>query len=301
MSATSRVAGVDGFNGGWVAVIRDLAVDAGNSAAAYRFCVAGSFSDLMSKLDERDVDVVGIDVPIGLLDEARAGGRPVDQTARILAKSPSSVFPAPIRPVIDYVREHGSAATVEEARRISQANSPSHPISLSSQAFNIAPKIAEVDAWVRANDPEQEHVFEVHPEVCFTAMTMDAHAEAPPKKLAGDKKSSASGRRARLDRLCARAGVPEALLSAGDDDLLTDLRKRAVAASPFTYGAVKADDLIDAFAAAWSAARIARRRDADAGVLRLFVPDVPQRFAAQQRSALTPATDAHGLRMEIWA
>lgn len=92
-----------------------------------------------------------------------------------------------------------------------------------AQAFALRDKILEVDAWVRSR-PTVE-VLEVHPEVCFAEM-----AGAPLRP----GKKTPEGRTARLEALAA-AGIarPSVLEGTG-------------------YGA---DDVLDACAVAWTAAR----------------------------------------------
>ncbi|MGG5259858.1 DUF429 domain-containing protein [Phycicoccus avicenniae] len=109
-----------------------------------------------------------------------------------------------------------------------------------AQAFALREKILEVDAWVRAR-PTVE-VLEVHPEVSFATM-----AGAP---LTPGKKTD-EGRAARLDALAA-VGIarPSVLEGRG-------------------YGA---DDVLDACAVAWTAARRA------AGLSR-SLPERPEVFS----------------------
>lgn len=109
-----------------------------------------------------------------------------------------------------------------------------------SQAFALRAKILEVDAWVRSR-PTVE-VLEVHPEVSFATM-----AGAP--LLPGKK--TPEGRAARLEAL-AEAGIPRPSVLEG----------RGYAA----------DDVLDACAVAWSAARRA------AGLSR-SLPDPPEVFS----------------------
>jgi len=97
---------------------------------------------------------------------------------------------------------------------------------VSAQAFALRKKVLEVDRWVRA---APTRVVEVHPELSFATM-----AGWPPEF----GKRTPDGRADRLARLRA-AGLDVAHLLAA--------RPRGVAA----------DDLLDAAAAAWSAARVA--------------------------------------------
>jgi predicted RNase H-like nuclease len=95
---------------------------------------------------------------------------------------------------------------------------------VSAQSYALRKKILEVDVCAADDD----RIYEVHPEVCF--------AEMNGEPLTHSKKSW-HGQRARL-RLLATAGI-----TLPDD--LGDV------------GTIPPDDVIDAAAAAWSAARIA--------------------------------------------
>jgi predicted RNase H-like nuclease len=96
---------------------------------------------------------------------------------------------------------------------------------LSRQAYGLLPKVQEVD---RLMTPErQRHVVEVHPEVSFTVMA--------GRPMAHSKKTPA-GRAERLDTL--RPVFPDIAVHTGS---------RLVGAN--------SDDIVDAFAVAWSARR----------------------------------------------
>ena len=111
---------------------------------------------------------------------------------------------------------------------------------VAAQAFALRDKILEVDAWVRAR-PTVE-VLEVHPEVSFVEMSGGP--------LPAGKKSE-EGRAARLAALAA-AGIPRPSVLSGSG--------------------YAADDVLDACAVAWTAARRA------AGHSR-SLPDPPEVFS----------------------
>jgi predicted RNase H-like nuclease len=115
------------------------------------------------------------------------------------------------------------------------------------------PKIREVDALLRADPSLQAWVREVHPEVSFTAWRGGEPMHHPKSTAAG-----LAERRVLIESTYGPIGPFMAALS----------RKN-----------VHVDDLLDAFAALWTAERIARGK---AGTL----PDAP-------------AKDGVGLRMEI--
>lgn len=110
------------------------------------------------------VDTIAIDIPIGLLD---AGARACDVEARRrLGPRRASVFPAPARPML-------SAATYSDALAIG---------GLSKQAFNLIPKIRDVDAHMTPR--RQRRVVEAHPELGF-AMLLGRPCAAPKRTPEG--------------------------------------------------------------------------------------------------------------------
>jgi predicted RNase H-like nuclease len=136
------------------------------------------------ELPEKPV-VLAVDMPIGLLDRPLPGGRSCDREARKLLGRPraSSVFTPPTRP--------GLAALAY--RDITALNGTG----MSKEAFNILPKIREVDETVAASD--QKRVFEAHPELAFSTL-----AGAPMRH----NKKTPEGRRERvrlLRRIFGRA------------------------------------------------------------------------------------------------
>jgi len=121
---------------------------------------------------------------------------------------------APFRVVLE-------APSYREANRLSKQR---FGRGISAQSYALRRKIFEVDACA-AND---DRIYEVHPEVCFTEMNGEPLAHS---------KKSWHGQADRL-RLLAVAGI-----TIPDD--LDDV------------GTIPPDDIIDATAAAWSAVRIA--------------------------------------------
>lgn len=215
-SAMKQVAGIDGCREGWVVVRR--AIDGGVPEVE----IVASF-----ELVVRDplLEVIAIDVPIGLLDGAQPGGRPCDVAARRMLRPNrgSSVFSAPVRAVL------GVGGFGEAAAR-SRASSP-HQLALSQQCFAIVPKIAEVDGLV--TPAVQGRVVEVHPECSFAVMN---GGEA----LVEGKKSR-TGRAARL-ALLTEHWAP------GVD--LVEIVER------WRGKGVSRDDVVDAMVACWSAERV---------------------------------------------
>jgi predicted RNase H-like nuclease len=230
------VAGADGCRAGWVVVL------AGGGEVSIR--VLPRFADVVDVSSA--ASVVGVDMPIGLLDRAVPGGRDCDRRARrLLGPRGCCVFTPPVRAALR-ARDYARALLVN--RRSSGAR-----LGISIECFGLFTKLREVDVALRSRPNLARRVHEVHPELAFRAMAR-AVAGLPPKR-------TAIGRAARL--------------------ALLERRFRSVrgyATAP-PRGAA-ADDVIDAFAVCWSAARIAARR----------AVCLPTR----------PGHDARGLPMAIW-
>jgi predicted RNase H-like nuclease len=159
------VLGLDGCPAGWCGVTIDAR---DGCAVALPQTVFPTFADALAT----EAAVIAIDIPIGLLDVP--GGRGCDVEARRLLGPPraSSVFPAPSR----------RASAVVDYREACDINFELTGRRLSRQVHNIVPKIREVDQEMKPD--LQERVFEVHPEVCFWALSLGPLAH-PKKRLAG--------------------------------------------------------------------------------------------------------------------
>jgi len=201
------VTGVDGCAVGWVAVT--LGPENSPAATEVRTAVAKTLDGLPL------TGVTGIDMPLGLLD---AGWRDADLLARrALGRRGATVFAIPPQAVWD-------CATYAEANRVCRDLTGK---GFSVQAWGLRRKIAEADDFRRRarSAPSPVRLYEVHPELSFTAM---AGAPLP------DSKHTAAGR-----------AVRRALLAA--EGITVGIR---------VTGAAE-DDLLDAAAVAWSARRIA--------------------------------------------
>lgn len=187
---------------------------------AVRFDLVETARDLLARVPRPTV--LGIDIPIGLSD---AGPRECDRLARKLLGRPraSSVFPAPIRPAL-------AASSRLEASAVTKA---ADGRGIAAQAWGIYAKVREVDEWMRADADAREIVHEVHPEVSFAAWSGTGPIAA--------SKKSAEGRAIRLALAEAWLG-PGVLDRARGDHLKKDLAD---------------DDILDAIATLWTAARIA--------------------------------------------
>ena len=222
VEVVTPVLGVDACKGGWVGA---LLVP---GAPRPRVVVAATIAELVETVRaEVAVQVVGIDIPIGLPDSSV---RQADALARRELKGrASSVFTTLTR----------SAYLTESRAEADAVNRGLSGQGVGAQAFALRAKILEVDAWLRTR-PTVE-VLEVHPEVSFTTM---AGTPLPGKR-------TDEGRQARLEALTA-AGIPRPSVLEG----------RGYAP----------DDVLDACAVAWTAARRA------AGVSRSLPPE-PEVFS----------------------
>ena len=222
LEVTVPVLGVDACKAGWVGAILEP------GAPRPRVAVASTIAGLVESVRQSlGIQVVGIDIPIGLPDHST---RRADALARrAMPGKASSVFTTLTR-----------AAYTEDTR--ADADSVNRALTgqgVGAQAFALRPKILEADAWVRSRPTVT--VVEVHPELSFATM-----AGAP---LLANKKTD-EGRRVRL----------AALASAG-----------LASPSVLTGPGYAADDVLDACAVAWTAAR---RAAGDARPL----PDPPETF-----------------------
>jgi predicted RNase H-like nuclease len=173
------VLGVDGWRGAWVAARLDG-----------RSVTLSVLPDAATVLAVRDVEVIAIDMPIGLSDD---GVRRCDVEARrLLGRASSSVFPAPLRAVL-------TAGDYRTACDVSRAASGK---ALSVQAWNLVPAIHALDDAL--GDPSLPHVHEVHPELAFRALD----------ERVRDPKGTARGLAQRLAALRPAMDVDDALLAA---------------------------------------------------------------------------------------
>jgi predicted RNase H-like nuclease len=208
------IAGVDGCRAGWIVA---LAQYDSATLTVRNMQLCPRFDDVLGL--QPAPDVIAVDIPIGLLDEPRPGGRDCDhQARRLLGRRASCVFSPPCRRILqathyDQVRGHG----------------------MSRQAFGIMPKIRQVDrlmtpAW-------QETVYEAHPELAFLSLT---------GKAVQLNKKTVAGRTARLQAL---SKTPLATLRN-----VRPVFRRTL--KTFKRSQVAPDDLLDACVLLWTAYRI---------------------------------------------
>lgn len=234
-------AGFDGCRTGWVMALvhhhteqhvpaipdgtsRGARADGDGDGATRRrltWAVHAQFADAMAAARQAGAGAIGVDMPIGMSSDGR---RLADGQARaLLGSRRSTVFPTPVRAVLD-------ATDYRDAlRRSRQACG----VGLSKQAWNLMAKIAEVDRVVR---PEHEAlVFEVHPELAFSRLAGEVVLE--PKR-------SPAGQRRRLELIAGAIGLDGSAI----DALVRGVRGSGAAL----------DDVLDAAAVALSAELLVR-------------------------------------------
>jgi predicted RNase H-like nuclease len=227
----SWVAGADGCRAGWMVVLRNV------RTGAVRVRLVATFGQLLRLTESPRITCV--DIPIGLLEHAEAGGRACDRAARRLLGRPrsASVFSPPVRACLtefDYAH----------ALAVSRASSPAG-IGISRQTFGIMAKVREADVAMRP--ATQTRVKEAHPELAFMVMN---HGVA-----LGEGKRSGEGQVHRLALLKA-AGFRDPLGSSAE------VGKHGVGIA----------DILDAHACCVTASRI------ESGTA-VRVPDKPPRDA----------------------
>lgn len=207
---SGMILGADGCPAGWLCV-------ALSDADAPKASVVPNFALLLERF--QGAGCITIDIPIGLPDR---GDRTCDAEARRFIKPrSSSVFPAPGRGVL---RANGYQDALARSREIDGRG-------ISKQAFNLIPKIAEVDAALRGDAELRKVVYEIHPEVSFRVW-----AGAPMAHY----KKSAEGE-----------GDRAALIEKEWPGALARCQQELA-----QVGGWADDDLIDAFASLWTARRI---------------------------------------------
>ncbi len=182
-----RVTGIDACRRGWVAVTLDAPGAVGPLAAGPASVrVHGSLASLLAA---DPVAVVGIDMPLGLLE---SGWREADRAARgLLGPRRSSVFAIPPEAVW---AEPSYQAANQCCRELTGQG-------FSIQAWGLRAKLFEAN---RCRQARGHPLYEVHPELAFGAM---AGAPLPYSK------HTAPGRELRRELLASAGIVLPAALS----------------------------------------------------------------------------------------
>ncbi|MFK7770970.1 MAG: DUF429 domain-containing protein [Saprospiraceae bacterium] len=145
------IVGIDGCKYGWIAI---------KITANSQFSISkhSSFSSIFKTYP--DAEKYLVDMVIGLADENHP--RKVEKFAREKLKPnrTSSVFTPPCRAAV-YQKTYEAA---KEKNKMVLGKS------ISIQAWNIVPKMREVDQFILKNNEYKHKIFEAHPEVCFATL-----------------------------------------------------------------------------------------------------------------------------------
>ena len=205
--------GIDGCKAGWfvVTLVHDM---------SWKVDVFSNVEQIWKKLSH--ATLLLIDIPIGLCDRG-AKGRSCDTAARRLLGSPraSSVFTPPTRPALEF----------DDRVKASEKNHFLTGRKIGVQSWAIAPKIREVDKFLRKEPEARKKIREIHPEVLFWALNNG--------KAMSHKKSRREGFEERLQVLRRHFSASDAVIGE--------------ALSSFPRKMVARDDILDALAAAITA------------------------------------------------
>ena len=172
-ACTPYALGIDGCRAGWIWV----RVETGG---AFLSGVSPTIDSLVAQ--HPDATDYYIDMPIGISDEIPT--RACDVAARsLLQQRRSSVFVPPCR----------SALAAADHATANALNRQHHGKGLSRQAYNIGPKILEVDAFLHAHPAYQGRFHEVHPEVCFFGLAGRPMAQGKKTEAGRDERLSTLG------------------------------------------------------------------------------------------------------------
>ena len=150
-----RVTGVDACRRGWVAVSLDVTRRGGAREDTLRVAAVRVHQSLAGVLAGDGAGLVGIDMPLGLLE---SGWREADLAARgLLGPRRSSVFAIPPRAV-------WAQASYQAANRCCRELTGR---GFSIQAWGLRAKLLEADLY---RGTCQHPIYEVHPELAFGAM-----------------------------------------------------------------------------------------------------------------------------------
>ncbi|MDR3495503.1 MAG: DUF429 domain-containing protein [Ancalomicrobiaceae bacterium] len=208
----SRLAGIDGCRAGWIACLVD-----GDGGLDPEIRVVARLAEVMDGPDAPEF--AAIDMPIGLPEHCGPGGRGPERLVRPrLGERQSSVFSIPSRAAVYAGEGLDERAAYAAVCRAALATSDP-PRKVSKQAFNLFPKIREVDRWMA--DGGAGRLYESHPELALACLNNWSAMVLPKKVKSLPNPAGLDERRA----LLARHGFEPRVLArpprgAGPDDLI---------------------------------------------------------------------------------
>ncbi|MCS7188194.1 MAG: DUF429 domain-containing protein [Bacteroidia bacterium] len=207
----AQVVGIDGCRGGWICA--EVWIHK-KSVRRITLQIWHSFMQIIQAY--RAAEAIAVDIPMGLWEEGRARLRPCDQAARLKLKGrASTIFTPPTRSMLK-----------------APAYEPLRSAGLSIQAYNLIPRIREVDDLITPS--LQQKIWESHPELSFTAMVGSPIPYSKHTKI---------GQSERWKALEEKFGIKS----------LTEIR-HLLGSNQFQRGFCL-HDVLDALALAWSAQR----------------------------------------------
>lgn len=216
------IAGADGCPGGWAVVTARL-IGSERRCGELTVETVDGLDRFVEMTRRGELDALAIDMPIGLLD---VHPRRADiEARRMLGIRRSSVFPTPVLATLeatDYVD-----ACARSRKSCGKA--------LSKQAWNLMPKIRQLDRMIERDD--QARIVEAHPECAFQRLRDGRPLDHP--------KSTTAGRRTRSELL-----VGSGLFVPAEVESLLARRQRSEPAAPVV-------DRIDALALVVTARHVA--------------------------------------------
>jgi predicted RNase H-like nuclease len=230
MLTTPTLHGIDGCPAGWL-VLSQKADNSGSLSAR----IYPTLDELAPHL--RADHIVAIDMPIGMPAPDHYP-RACDVAARrLLGSRACCVFSAPCRGVLSHLHHYPSASSWHK-----QATGKA----ISCQAFNILPKINQLDSFLTAQ-PELASFHEIHPEVSFAYMNGSNGKPSPILT----KKTSPEGTQARVALI--EQSFPTIFYNS---EVMQNLQQNLGPRSKHGKPRWALNDLHDALAALWSAHRI---------------------------------------------
>lgn len=242
--------GADGARGGWIAACLYRAGSNPETGKSTRLELCRDIEELARlRATADDSAAMAIDVPIGLPDTVKP--RVCDEQARArLGKRWTTVFAPPARYMLSAAGDYGR---IRELVGLERERDPSAK-GLSAQAAGLTPKIAEVDAFVRARRDSEIWLWECHPELSFRALNGGVPC--------GTKHHA--------------AGVVERMRLLRTE--FPDFEQR-LADSSWSSKEVTLTDMLDAYAALFTAARCLQSQHEELGDGERDAADLPMRMA----------------------
>jgi predicted RNase H-like nuclease len=169
MASARTFIGIDGCRAGWFCV----SLDEQNAWSCHVVPDARAMETLVTQADS-----VLIDIPIGLPDSGPEGRLCDREARRLLGRGrAASVFSAPARCTL-------AAASYTTALELNRQASGR---GLSKQAWNIVPKIREIDTLLCNKRALRGVLRECHPELCFWALNGKQAMHFSKKKVQGQQ------------------------------------------------------------------------------------------------------------------